>query len=64
MIISVQIRTSGTMWYEQTSQRQSCPATVLEDGFGKTKNSSYQKNLIQTAKHGGGSVMAWGCFRA
>lgn len=30
----------------------------------KLTKASHKKNIIATVKHGGGSVMVWGCFGA
>ncbi len=30
--------------------------------WSKTNTGFHQKNIIPTVKHGGGSVIVWGCF--
>ncbi len=32
--------------------------------WGKTNTAFHKKNIIPTVKHGGGSVMVWGCIAA
>ena len=53
------------MSYGQMRQKMELFAKAHQLYVHRRKNETYQeKNTVPTVKHGGGSVMFWGCFAA